>query len=134
MAHEINVKVRFSETDALGHVSNISYFIYLEEARIEFFRELGLEMALDKWSVIMISANCTFLKQAYFDQKLNVASFVTKIGNSSFKIAHRITDAETGELIAEGDAGAVYYNFNDQKSERLPEGIRIKLEEHMEEV
>lgn len=134
MAHEINVKVRFSETDALGHVSNISYFIYLEEARIEFFRELGLEMALDKWSVIMISANCTFLKQAYFDQKLKVVSFVTKIGNSSFKIGHRITDAETGELIAEGDAGAVYYNFNDQKSERLPEGIRTKLEQHMEEV
>ena len=30
MAHEIPVKVRFSETDALGHISNISYFIYLE--------------------------------------------------------------------------------------------------------
>ncbi|MGO1060291.1 acyl-CoA thioesterase [Planococcus sp. FY231025] len=134
MAHEITVKVRFSETDALGHVSNISYFIYLEEARIEFFKELGLEMAIDKWSVIMISANCTFLKQAYFDQKLKVASFVTKIGNSSFMIGHRITDAASGELIAEGSAGAVYFDFNAQKSELLPEGIRAKLEQHMEEV
>ena len=134
MAHEITVKVRFSETDAFGHVSNISYFIYLEEARIEFFRELGLEMALDKWSVIMISANCVFYKQAYFDQRLKVASFVTKIGNSSFKIGHRITDEKSGELIAEGEAGAVYFNFGSQKSERIPEDIRAKLETHMEEV
>jgi len=134
MAHEITVKVRFSETDALGHVSNISYFIYLEEARIEFFRELGFEMALDKWSVIMISANCVFYKQAYFDQRLKVTSFVTKIGNSSFKIGHRITDAETDELIAEGDAGAVYFDFNSQKSEPLPESIRAKLEMHQKEV
>ncbi|SDG98584.1 acyl-CoA thioester hydrolase [Planococcus glaciei] len=134
MAHEITVKVRFSETDALGHVSNISYFIYLEEARIEFFRELGLDMTIDKWSVIMISANCMFYKQAYFDQRLKVTSFVTKIGNSSFKIGHRITDANSGELIAEGDAGAVYFDFSSQKSERIPDGTRAKLEMHKEEV
>lgn len=134
MAHEITVKVRFSETDALGHVSNISYFVYLEEARIEFFRELGLEMTIDKWSVIMISANCMFYKQAYFDQRLKVTSFVTKIGNSSFKIGHRLTDANSGELIAEGDAGAVYFDFSSQKSERIPDGIRAKLEMHKEEV
>jgi acyl-CoA thioester hydrolase len=134
MAHETTVKVRFSETDALGHVSNISYFIYLEEARIEFFRDLGFEIVLDKWNIIMVSANCVFYKQAYFDQRLKVTSFVTKIGNSSFKIGHRITDAKTGELIAEGDAGAVYFDFNAQKSEPLPEGIRAKLEMHKEEV
>ncbi|MGK7378876.1 acyl-CoA thioesterase [Planococcus sp. 1R117A] len=134
MAHDITVKVRFSETDALGHVSNISYFIYLEEARIEFFRELGLEITIDKWNIIMISANCLFYKQAYFDQRLKITSFVTKIGNSSFKIGHRITDATTGELIAEGDAGAVYFDFTTQKSERLPDHIREKLEMHLKEV
>lgn len=134
MAHDITVKVRFSETDALGHVSNISYFIYLEEARIEFFRELGFKMALDKWSIIIISANCVFYKQAYFDQRLKVTSFVSKIGNSSFKIGHRITDVETEELIAEGEAGAVYFDFNSQKSGPLPEDIRAKLELHKEKV
>lgn len=131
MTHEITVKVRFSETDALGHVSNISYFIYLEEARIEFLKKMGLGMSNDKWSIIMLSVNCTFLKQAYFDQKLKVASYVTKIGNSSFKLGHRITDAESGQLIAEGDAGAVYFDFQAQKSMQLPERVRQKLEEYM---
>lgn len=42
MVHRLPVKIRVSETDALGHVSNISYFIYLEEARVELFRNLGI--------------------------------------------------------------------------------------------
>lgn len=132
--HEITVKVRFSETDALGHVSNISYFIYLEEARIELFRALGFEMELEKWNVILLSATCNFINQAFFDQKLKVSSFITKIGNSSFMIGHRIEDAETGQLIAEGEAGAVCFDFKKQKSERLSEAIRSRLEKFSEEV
>jgi len=31
LMHEIQVNVRFSETDALGHINNASYFVYLEE-------------------------------------------------------------------------------------------------------
>ena len=38
---ELEVNVRFSETDALGHINNTSYFIYLEEARMKFFEALA---------------------------------------------------------------------------------------------
>lgn len=133
MAHELAVKVRFSETDALGHISNISYFIYLEEARIEFFKALGFDMDIDNWKIILVSAKCDFIKQGFFNQKLKVISAVSRIGNSSFMITHRIVDAETGQLIAKGDAGAVYFNFETQKSEKLPDDIRTLLEKHREE-
>lgn len=133
MAHELAVKVRFSETDALGHISNISYFIYLEEARIEFFKALGFDMAIEKWKVILASAKCDFINQGFFNQHLKVISAVNKIGNSSFSIIHRVVDAETGQLIAKGEASAVHFNFETQKSERLPDEIRDLLEEHLEE-
>lgn len=133
MAHELAVKVRFSETDALGHISNISYFIYLEEARIEFFKALGFDMDIAKWKVIMASAKCDFFSQGFFNQQLKVISAVSKIGNSSFSIVHRIEDANTGQLIAKGDASAVHFNFETQKSESLPDDIRSLLEKHLEE-
>jgi acyl-CoA thioester hydrolase len=133
LAHELAVKVRFSETDALGHISNISYFIYLEEARIEFFKALGFDMAIEKWKVILASAKCDFINQGFFNQHLKVISVVNKIGNSSFSIIHRVVDAETGQLIAKGEASAVHFNFETQKSERLPDEIRDLLEEHLEE-
>lgn len=134
MAHEQLIKVRFSETDALRHVSNISYFIYLEEARIEFLKVLGFNTDLENWNVIMVSVNCDFIKQAYFDQELTVISHIDRIGNSSFMMGHEIVDAKTGALIAKGSAGAVHFNFDTQKGEPLPVDIRRKLEHHQREV
>ncbi len=131
MAHEIPVKVRFSETDALGHISNISYFIYLEEARVEFFAELGFGRDINNWKIILASASCDFVNQGYYNQKLTVQTGVSKIGNSSFQVAHEIKDAESGELIAKGQASAVHFNFETQKSEALPEFHRKQLEKYL---
>lgn len=131
MAFETNVKVRFCETDALGHISNISYFIYLEEARTDFFIDLGFGADLDDWKVILASAKCDFVQQGYYNQKLKVVTEVQRIGRSSFAIVHRIEDAETGDLIANGEASAVYFDFNEQKSEKIPDNLRKMLEKHL---
>ena len=131
MAYVTKVKVRFCETDALGHISNISYFIYLEEARTDFFIELGFGADLDDWKLIMASAKCDFVRQGYYNQKLKVISEVQKIGRSSFTIVHQIQDAESGELIAKGEASAVYFDFKEQKSEKIPDDLRSELEKHL---
>lgn len=131
MAHEIPVKVRFSETDALGHISNISYFIYVEEARTEFFAELGFGRDIKNWKIILASASCDFISQGYYNQKLIVRTEVSKIGNSSFQVVHEIKDAESGELIAKGQASAVHFNFKTQSSEALPDANRQQLEKHL---
>ncbi|TAA72004.1 acyl-CoA thioesterase [Planococcus salinarum] len=131
MAYETKVKVRFCETDALGHISNISYFIYLEEARTDFFIDLGFGADLEDWKVILASAKCDFVRQGYYNQKLEVVTEVLRIGRSSFTIVHRIQDAETGELIANGEASAVYFDFKAQKSEKIPDNLRKMLEKHL---
>ncbi len=55
--HELEVNVRFSETDALGHVNNTSYFVYLEEARLKFFEALGL--ATNDFNFLLAPLNAT---------------------------------------------------------------------------
>ncbi|AQQ51971.1 acyl-CoA thioesterase [Planococcus lenghuensis] len=130
MAHEIDVKVRFCETDALGHISNISYFIYLEEARTDFFGEMGFEMGIGNWKFILASATCDFVSQGYFNQRLKVVSEISRIGNSSFTIVHRIED-DRGKRIANGEASIVFFDFDKQKSERLPDWFRETLTEHL---
>ena len=32
----MEIKVRFSETDLLGHINNVSFFTYLETAELTF--------------------------------------------------------------------------------------------------
>ncbi|WP_199426683.1 acyl-CoA thioesterase [Thermaerobacillus caldiproteolyticus] len=123
-----NVTVRFSETDALGHVNNTSYFVYLEEARIRLFEQLGYGTDVTTWRFILASAKCDFVNQAYFGQTLKIETNVSKIGNKSFQLVHRILDAKTGTLIALGEAAVVYFNFETQQSEYLPDDLRERLQ------
>lgn len=125
--YEIQVTVRFSETDALGHINNTSYFIYLEEARIRFIESLGFYMDTQKWNFILASTKCDFLSQGYFNQQLVIKTYVSKIGSKSFHLNHDIFLKGTNEIVAKGNAIMVYFNFEKQISEPLPALLREDL-------
>lgn len=128
--HEIQITVRFGETDALGHINNTSYFIYLEEARIRFFEELGYGLDAGKWNFILASTKCDFIHQGYFNQILSVQTYVSNIGNKSFQLEHRLVCAQTGTLIAKGNAIVVYFDFEEQQSKQLPELLKEGLQSY----
>ncbi|GAM14449.1 acyl-CoA thioesterase [Mesobacillus selenatarsenatis] len=128
---EIQVQARFGETDALGHINNTSYFVYLEEARIRFFESLGYSMELNDWKFILASTKCDFVSQGYFDQLLTVKTYVSRIGSKSFQLEHDIVCSQTQQLIAKGNAIIVYYDFTNQKSESLPELLKEGLKSYL---
>ncbi|KIL53042.1 acyl-CoA thioesterase [Jeotgalibacillus campisalis] len=125
------ITVRFCETDALGHVNNTSYFIYLEEARIQFFSSLGYPMDVNHWNFILASTKCDFTNQGYFNQVLTVTTAISRIGTKSFELEHQILCAQTGDQIARGNAVIVYFDFENQTSAAIPEGLRNKLKDHI---
>ncbi|SFD93967.1 acyl-CoA thioesterase [Fictibacillus sp. FJAT-27399] len=129
--HEIELTVRFCETDALGHINNTSYFIYLEEARVRCFETLGLEMNTNEWSFILASTKCDFMAQGYFNERLVVRTGVSKIGTKSFTLEHEIYKAETEELVARGNAVIVYFDFKTQQTAHIPEFLRDALKENL---
>ncbi|MCP3027953.1 thioesterase family protein [Halobacillus sp. A5] len=127
MKHETDTTVRFCETDAAGHVNNTSYFIYLEEARGRFFQS-NLENYQTFGRFIIASTKCDFLSQAYFNQQLIISTWISKIGTKSFQFKHEIKAKDTGVSIAEAEAAIVYFNYEEQKSEPIPEDVRKRLE------
>lgn len=129
--HEIHVTVRFSETDALGHINNTSYFIYLEEARIRFMEWLGFKMDIQNWNFILASTKCDFISQGYFGQELSIKTYVTKVGTKSFQLEHDLIAVQTNELIARGNAIMVFFDFEKQKSEPIPERVKEELRNHL---
>ncbi|MFJ7747315.1 acyl-CoA thioesterase [Peribacillus sp. NPDC097295] len=129
--HELKVNVRFSETDALGHINNRSYFIYLEEARLKFFEALGLVSSVEGWNFLLASTNCNFFSQGYFNQLLTVRTYLTKVGTKSCELSQDILCSQTGEPISKGTAVLVCFNFTEQKSEPIPERVKEKLVPHL---
>lgn len=128
----IDVYVRLSETGASGHVNNTNYFVYMEEARSKFFEAAGFDFGKSKeLNFIIARTECDFIAQAYVGQTLTVTTLITKIGTKSYTLAHEIKEAMTGLLIAEGSAVVVCFDFLEQKTVLIPEGLRTKLEENM---
>lgn len=129
--YENQITVRFGETDALGHINNTSYFVYLEETRIRFFESVGADMDLKNWNFILASTKCDFINQGYFNQKLTIKTYVSKIGTKSFQLEHDILCAQTKQLIAQGNAIIVYFDFKNQKSAVIPDKLREELEANL---
>jgi acyl-CoA thioester hydrolase len=130
MMQETEVTVRFCETDALGHINNTSYFIYMEEARMKLLELLGYSMNTKDWNFILASTKCDFVNQGYFNQILTVKTYIAKIGTKSFEMNHDIVCSQTGQLIAKGNAIMVFFDFTEQKSKPLPALLREELKRY----
>ncbi|MGV3488016.1 MAG: acyl-CoA thioesterase [Tuberibacillus sp.] len=125
-----DIRVRFCETDAVGHVNNVSYFIYLEQARVDFTKKLGADIHTPDWTMAVVSLHCDYISQAYFDQELEVATSVSKIGGKSFTLVHEIRDKGDQRLIARGESVVVLLDSERKKAIPLNAEWVRKLEKH----
>ncbi|RKD75701.1 acyl-CoA thioester hydrolase [Sinobaca qinghaiensis] len=103
-------KVRFSETDAFGHLNNTNAFVYFEEVRLEFFKKAGLMqqwLAPDSEKMIVVAdMHCDYIKQVYFDESLNIYMKIARIGNSSADV-HYLVKNKNGENCLTGRGAVV---------------------------
>ena len=131
---EFDIFVRFCETDAAGHVNNVSYFAYMEEARSRFFEYAGIHAWRKDHPYLRMpvaSSFCNFYKEAFFGQKLKGFAKVAKLGTKSITVETTIKDALTGDLIAAGGAVFVCVHLEKRQTIEIPEGMRAILEEYL---
>lgn len=121
--------VRFGECDGLGHVNNVTYYDYMEDARIDVFRLFNPSLDLNTWNMIVASTRCDYLQQVTYAEKLTVYTWFSKIGNSSFMVEHVLCN-EQGDFVARGQATMIAYDYTHKKPTPLWKEVREKLEAH----
>ncbi|MFC0469469.1 thioesterase family protein [Halalkalibacter kiskunsagensis] len=131
----IPVKVRFSETDAFGHVNNTSAFVYFEEARMEFFKHLGF---MQKWAsvryetmIVVADLQCDYIKQMTFDQKLSVSIHINHISRSSLDLHYMVVN-ENAEFCLTGRGTVVQISKNTGRSIPWDDEMKMVLEKELE--
>lgn len=131
--HVTEIVTRYCESDALGHINSVSYFIYLEQARVNFLLENHIISSLKDWPFILASTHCDYKQQMYINDRIAVKTFIKEIGRSSFTLGHEFFRQDENEsLLAYGEAVLVYFDFEQQKSISLPEKMRNKMEKFLE--
>jgi acyl-CoA thioester hydrolase len=73
--HQIEVRVRYSETDQMGVVYNGNYIPYFEIGRVEWLRNKGVSyksMEENGIALPIVSMNINYKKSARYDELLTV--------------------------------------------------------------
>lgn len=87
MRHTYACPMRWADLDALGHVNNVVYVDYLQEARVDW-QYSGPETAHD---LVMASQSLTYLEPLLFDfSDVLVDLWVTRVGTSSVGIFYEV--------------------------------------------
>lgn len=81
--------------------------------------------------MIILKMNVEYIGQIYFGEDAVVKTWVKKIGNTSLELYEEIHQNQ--RLCAKGTALYVNFNVQAQKSEPIPENIRMELEKHFYE-
>src|SRR5690242_12977765 len=122
--YEKNLTVAWGDMDALGHINNVRYFDYFQEARIEWLQTQGITMQQTTGPVV-IQADCTFLKPVVYPAILKLICSIHSPGRSSFIVDYDLLQAS--ELVAKGSSKIVWVDYQQNKSILLPDAIRNLL-------
>ena len=92
--HAYSCRVRWSDIDSYGHVNNVKYVEYFQEARILFVREaLETEDAADLGSFVVARVDVDYRRPLEFQtDPVSVRTWVTRIGRSSFELQAAVCD------------------------------------------
>jgi acyl-CoA thioester hydrolase len=102
-SHDITVRVRYSETDAMGYLHHGNHINYFEMGRTELLRAQGgsyREMEEQGYFLVVIRAECDYKIPARFDDLLTIRTSVGKQSMAKIEFEHLVF--RDGQLLAKG--------------------------------
>ncbi len=101
--HEIEIRVRYNETDPGGYLHHANYLVYFEMGRTELLRAAGGNYrALEGQGlfIVVVKAECRYRRPARYDDLLRLQTRVVRVTRA--KIEHEYHLHRGGELLADG--------------------------------
>lgn len=119
--HEIELRVRYQETDPMGFLHHAFYFTYFEIGRTELLRAAGgnyRQMEADGLLVVVVRAECRFHRPARYDDVLRLRTRIVRVTQA--KIEHEYRLFRKDELLAVGNVTLAVID-REGRVQRVPE-------------
>ena len=119
-------KLRFSDTDMIGHVNNVAYAALLESGRTAFSHAHLFPHILRGVLGVMVRVEIDYRRELHWPGKVDVGTRIVAIGRSSYAMGQGVFIGET--CFATGRTTLVLIDRQTRRSTALPEGLRGVLE------
>ena len=122
------VRVYYEDTDAQGVVYYANYFRFMERARTEWLRALGVDqvalMENERRIFVVTETTAQFLVPARFNDEIIVTARLAGLTRATFDIEQNIfRGGLDGTLLLKGSVRAAYLNADTLRPTRVPASI-----------
>ena len=122
------LRVRFRDLDARGHVNNAVYLTYFETARMMMWAEMTGSIALQGREMIVAEITCTYKSPALFNEVLEICVQPVAIRRSSFILRYRIVERTSQRSIVTGRSAQVAFDYAENRTVPVWPELRAGLE------
>ena len=125
------VRVYYEDTDLGGVVYYANYLKFMERARTELLRKLGVEqdelLRTKNLLFVITEASVKYLRPARFNDLLSVTVELYERRGSSMRFRQRVyRDDSNAELLCEGEIRAACLEAGSFKPRRIPEELLME--------
>ena len=136
MIHRIHtLRVRYGETDPRKYVYYGNYAEYLEVARVELFRSIGISYdEIEKKGIwLPVSEyHIKYIKPAKYDDLLQIHTKIIKKPTVKIEFEYTIFN-EQNEKLTEASTTLFFLNAETQKISRCPKFLLELIDKHWQE-
>jgi acyl-CoA thioester hydrolase len=136
--HRYECPMRWADTDQLGHINNVVYVDYLQEARVDMMRTHGAvtqdgELA---FATVVVRHEVTYAAPLFFGHRpVSIECWVTQIRAASFTVAYEVfhEDADGVRVVyLRAKTVLTPYVFSTERPRRIADAERTMLAAFLE--
>ena len=130
MIHETKLRVRYSETDAMGLANNANYLSYFEVGRVEWMRASGIsyrDLENEGIGLVVVEAHLIYKRAARFDDELTLRTRLAELSRASLRFEYALL--RDGEVLATGYTRHGCVELASGRPSRLPGDLAARLQE-----
>jgi len=120
---DVDIRVRYAETDQMGVAYYANYLIWFEVGRTELCRNKGFRYKdLEElgYRLVVTEVYCKYRNSARYDEIVTVRTHLKEINKRRITFGYQILRKDGEELIAEGETRHICVDSNG-KTKSLPE-------------
>lgn len=126
--HSIVITPRFADTDIMGHVNNASYITYIEEARIQYARDVfNWNGEASKIGMILAKTQIDYLLPLHIGDTVQVYTRCSRIGRKSFDLSYILVLTKGERLVATATTTMVAYDYTREASILVSDSWRERI-------
>lgn len=104
---------QYYETDRMGIIHHSNYIRWMEEARIDFLRQLDIRYSeLEASGLVspIFEVRCQYRRMVKFEDIVAIEVSILKYTGTRLTLSYRMTNETSGEPCAEGETTSCFMN------------------------